>query len=89
MRRRRRASHRRRVSAVPQDGNLEATVPRYPFAGQNRQRGAPSSARFCSPNPFSEGENGKTEVPRRQAPELQYYFIIAKHLLRFKHPPCP
>lgn len=87
MRGRRTASHRSRVSAVSQDGDLEATVPLCLTKLTAPQ--APSSASICSPNPLSEGQNGKTEAPRRRVPELKYYFIIAKGLFRFKHPPCP
>lgn len=36
---------------------------------------------------LAEGQKDKTEAPLRYTLELQCYFIIAKYLLRAKHPP--
>lgn len=55
---------------------------------QNRPAQAPSSHNTHYTNPSLEGSNNdKTEAPLRYIPELQYCFIIAKYVLRFKCPP--
>lgn len=55
---------------------------------QNRPAQAPSSHNTQYTNPsWERSNNDKTEAPLRYTPELQYYFIIAKYVLRFKYPP--
>lgn len=37
--------------------------------------------------PSQRVKTNKTEAPRRYALELRYYFMIANHMIRAKHPP--